>query len=46
MKALIYSFILFKFGKLPPKKSHKGNRTLAGLTCSFRNYKNLIIYFN
>ena len=32
--------ILFKFGKLPPEKSHKGNRMLAGLTCSFRNYKN------
>ena len=32
--------ILFKFGELPPEKSHKGNRMLAGLTCSFRNYKN------
>ena len=32
--------ILFKFGKLPPEKSNKGNRMLAGLTCSFRNYKN------
>ena len=32
--------ILFKFGKLPPENSHKGNRMLAGLTCSFRNYKN------
>ena len=32
--------ILFKFGELPPDKSHKGNRMLAGLTCSFRNYKN------
>ena len=27
--------ILFKFGKLPPDKSHKGNRILAGLTCDF-----------
>ena len=27
--------ILFKFGKLPPEKSHKGNRILAGLTCDF-----------
>ena len=25
--------ILFKFGKLPPDKSHKGNRILAGLIC-------------
>ena len=32
--------ILFKFGKLPPEKSNKGNRMLAALTCSFRNYKN------
>ena len=32
--------ILVKFGELPPEKSHKGNRMLAGLTCSFRNYKN------
>ena len=32
--------ILFKFGKLPPEKSKKGNRMLAALTCSFRNYKN------
>ena len=32
--------ILFKFGKLPPEKSNKGNRLLASLTCSFRNYKN------
>ena len=32
--------ILFKFGKLPPEKSNKGNQILAGLTCSFRNYKN------
>ena len=32
--------ILFKFGKLPPEKSDKGNRMLAALTCSFRNYKN------
>ena len=32
--------ILFKFGKLPPEKSNKGNRMLAGLTFSFRNYKN------
>ena len=27
--------ILFKFGKLPPEKNHKGNRILAGLTCNF-----------
>ena len=27
--------ILFKFGKLPPEKSHKGNRILAGLICDF-----------
>ena len=27
--------ILFKFGKLPPEKSNKGNRILAGLTCDF-----------
>ena len=27
--------ILFKFGKLPPEKSHKANRMLAGLTCDF-----------
>ena len=32
--------ILFKFWELPPEKSHKGNRMLAGLTSSFRNYKN------
>ena len=32
--------ILFKFGKLPPEKNNKGNRMLAALTCSFRNYKN------
>ena len=32
--------ILFKFGKLPPEKSNKGKQILAGLTCSFRNYKN------
>ena len=32
--------ILFKFGKLPPEKSNKSNQILAGLTCSFRNYKN------
>ena len=32
--------IFFKFGKLPPEKSNKCNRMLAGLTCSFRNYKN------
>ena len=38
--------ILFKFWELPPEKSHKGNRMLAGLTSSFRNYKNCIIYFN
>ena len=31
--------ILFKFGKLPPEKSHKGNRILAGLTCDFRAKK-------
>ena len=31
--------ILFKFGVLPPEKSHKGNRMLAGLTCIFRNYR-------
>ena len=27
--------ILFKFGKLPPEKSLKGNQILAGLTCDF-----------
>ena len=27
--------ILFKFGKLPPEKSNKGNRILAGLICDF-----------
>ena len=27
--------ILFKFGKLPPEKSHKANRILAFLTCDF-----------
>ena len=27
--------ILFKFGKLPPEKSLKGNGMLAGLTCGF-----------
>ena len=27
--------ILFKYGKLPPQKSHKGNRILAGLICDF-----------
>ena len=27
--------ILFKFGKLPLEKGHKGNRILAGLTCDF-----------
>ena len=32
--------ILFKFGKLPPEKINKVNKILAGLTCSFRNYKN------
>ena len=32
--------ILFKFGKLPPEKSYKGNQILAVLTCSFINYKN------
>ena len=32
--------ILFKFGKLPPEKSNEINRMLAGLTYSFRNYKN------
>ena len=29
------TIILFKFGKLPPKNSHKGNRILASLTCDF-----------
>ena len=32
--------ILINYGKLPPDNSPKGNRMLAGLTCSFRNYKN------
>ena len=27
--------ILLKFGKLPPEKSHKGNKILASLTCDF-----------
>ena len=27
--------ILLRFGKLPPDKSPKGNRILAGLTCGF-----------
>ena len=27
--------ILFKFRKLPPDKSHKDNRILAGLICNF-----------
>ena len=32
--------IFINYGKLPPENSPKGNRMLAGLTCSFRNYKN------
>ena len=27
--------ILFKFGKLPLEKGHKGNRILAALTCAY-----------
>ena len=33
--------ILFKFGKLPLEKSHKGNQILAGLTCDFITKKRL-----
>ena len=32
--------ILINYGKLTPENSPKGNGILAGLTCSFRNYKN------
>ena len=32
--------ILINYDKLPPDNSHKSNQMLAGLTCSFRNYKN------
>ena len=32
--------ILNQYDKLPPEANTKGNRILAGLTCSFREFKN------
>ena len=39
------TIIFINYGKLAPENSSKGNRMLAGLTCSFRNYKKLNYLF-